>query len=108
MIKEETIAQPSNSATELLKNRQFLLLWIAQIVSQTAQQMINFALILQGPKADWRKPVIACAGTRPVSSLSMLMLLYPLPRPTICSRSCPLRTTHAAWCTSPTLARLAK
>lgn len=32
---------------DLLKNRQFLLLWIAQILSQTAQQIINFALILQ-------------------------------------------------------------
>src|SRR5436190_6652279 len=51
MIKEETveesIAQPNSSVTDLLKNRKFLLLWIAQIVSQTAQQMINYALILQ-------------------------------------------------------------
>lgn len=47
MIKEETITQSKTPVLELLKNRQFLLLWIAQIVSQTAQQMINYTLILQ-------------------------------------------------------------
>lgn len=32
---------------DLIKNRNFLLLWIAQIISQTAQQIINLALIVQ-------------------------------------------------------------
>ena len=32
---------------DVLKNRDFLKLWIAQILSQTAQQIVNFALVLQ-------------------------------------------------------------
>lgn len=47
MIQQEVIAQPQTSFQELLKNRNFVLLWLAQIVSQTAQQIINYALILQ-------------------------------------------------------------
>src|SRR5438309_10976276 len=47
MIKEETITQPKNSMLELFKNRHLLLLWVAQILSQTAQQIINLALIVQ-------------------------------------------------------------
>ncbi len=41
------MAQPQSSFQDLLKNRNFLILWIAQIISQTAQQIINYALILQ-------------------------------------------------------------
>lgn len=33
--------------TDVLKNRDFLKLWVAQILSQTAQQIINLALVLQ-------------------------------------------------------------
>src|SRR5437868_7630064 len=47
MIKEEVAIKPQSSFQALLRNRNFLLLWTAQIVSQTAQQMINYALILQ-------------------------------------------------------------
>src|SRR5438552_3579566 len=49
MIKEETAAMPQakNSMLEVLKNRHFLILWTAQILSQTAQQIINLALIVQ-------------------------------------------------------------
>src|SRR3954463_4326507 len=43
----EDVEAPNSSMLAVLKNRNFLLLWIAQIVSQTAQQIINFALILQ-------------------------------------------------------------
>ncbi|MEO5953042.1 MAG: MFS transporter, partial [Chloroflexia bacterium] len=32
---------------DVLRNTDFLKLWIAQILSQTAQQIVNFALILQ-------------------------------------------------------------
>ena len=32
---------------DVLKNRDFLKLWVAQILSQTAQQILNYALILQ-------------------------------------------------------------
>lgn len=35
------------SMLNVLKNRSFLLLWIAQILSQTAQQIVNIALVLQ-------------------------------------------------------------
>src|SRR6187402_3291249 len=35
------------SMPDVLKNRSFLLLWIAQILSQTAQQIVNIALVLQ-------------------------------------------------------------
>jgi MFS family permease len=49
MIKEEvaTKKKAERAFQDLLKNRNFLLLWVAQILSQTAQQMINYALILQ-------------------------------------------------------------
>ena len=35
---------------DVLRNSNFLKLWIAQILSQTAQQIVNFALILQVEK----------------------------------------------------------
>src|SRR5687768_4031534 len=38
-------AVPSMGA--VIKNRDFLKLWVAQILSQTAQQILNYALILQ-------------------------------------------------------------
>lgn len=47
MIQEEVAAKSQSSLLELLRNRNFVLLWLAQIISQTAQQIINFALILQ-------------------------------------------------------------
>src|SRR5262245_3244112 len=51
MIHEEaTTTITERSFQALLRNRNFLLLWIAQILSQTAQQMINYALIIQVSK----------------------------------------------------------
>lgn len=48
MINEEAIStQGKGSFMELVRNRNFLLLWIAQIISQTAQQIINYALVIQ-------------------------------------------------------------
>ena len=47
MIQEETLAKPTGAFLELLKNRNFMILWIAQILSQTAQQIINLALVIQ-------------------------------------------------------------
>lgn len=57
MIKEEsTVAtlepesqepQASVGMKEVLRNPNFLKLWTAQILSQTAQQIVNFALVLQ-------------------------------------------------------------
>ncbi|HYP42332.1 MAG TPA: hypothetical protein VEX13_18405, partial [Chloroflexia bacterium] len=36
-----------SSMLDVLRNRDFLKLWLAQITSQTAQQIVNFALVLQ-------------------------------------------------------------
>src|SRR5689334_15587931 len=48
MINQEVVAtQENGSFKELVRNRNFLLLWIAQILSQTAQQIINYALVIQ-------------------------------------------------------------
>ena len=48
MINEQAVPKSGgHSFRDLVQNRNFLLLWIAQIVSQTAQQIINLALILQ-------------------------------------------------------------
>ena len=53
MIKEKAISQQQDTTerparvTDVLKNRDFLKLWSAQILSQTAQQIVNFALVLQ-------------------------------------------------------------
>src|ERR1051325_3749543 len=47
MIEQQTLAQPSASMMDVLRNRNFLKLWGAQITSQTAQQMVNIALVLQ-------------------------------------------------------------
>jgi MFS family permease len=53
MIKEKAISEKSLTAqrqarvTDVLKNRDFLKLWSAQILSQTAQQIVNYALVLQ-------------------------------------------------------------
>ena len=53
MIKEKAISQSQAAAErpsrvmDVLKNRDFLKLWSAQILSQTAQQIVNYALVLQ-------------------------------------------------------------
>src|SRR5256714_4242058 len=65
MIKEEEAprsaqAKPNSSMVELFKNRHFLLLWVAQIISQTAQQIINLALIVQ--VSDITKSSTAVSG----------------------------------------------
>jgi predicted MFS family arabinose efflux permease len=36
-----------SSMLDVMRNRDFLKLWLAQITSQTAQQIVNFALVLQ-------------------------------------------------------------
>lgn len=56
MIKETSVAtvepeppkpQTTPSIKDVLRNPDFLKLWSAQILSQTAQQIVNFALLLQ-------------------------------------------------------------
>jgi MFS family permease len=56
MIKESTVAtvepepkkpQAAAGIKEVLRNPDFVKLWSAQILSQTAQQIVNFALLLQ-------------------------------------------------------------
>jgi MFS family permease len=50
MIEQQTITQTEQqnpSMREVLKNQNFVKLWIAQILSQTAQQIVNYALVLQ-------------------------------------------------------------
>jgi MFS family permease len=56
MIKESTVAtaepEPKKPQTkvgmkDVLRNPDFLKLWVAQMLSQTAQQIVNFALLLQ-------------------------------------------------------------
>lgn len=47
MIEQQAISAPKSSFLDLIKNRQFLLLWLAQIISQTAWQIMNLALVVQ-------------------------------------------------------------
>jgi Na+/melibiose symporter-like transporter len=47
MVEQEAVAQPRSSVMDVIKNRDFLKLWGAQITSQTAQQIVNIALVLQ-------------------------------------------------------------
>ncbi|MDQ6693031.1 MAG: MFS transporter [Chloroflexota bacterium] len=47
MIQEQTADVKSASLLDVIKNRNFTKLWMAQILSQTAQQIVNFALVLQ-------------------------------------------------------------
>jgi MFS family permease len=50
MIEEQTIATEEDTGAgmrDVLQNRDFVKLWVAQILSQTAQQIVNFALVLQ-------------------------------------------------------------
>jgi len=47
MIEQQTLTRPSASLMDVLRNRNFLKLWGAQITSQTAQQIVNIALVLQ-------------------------------------------------------------
>ena len=53
MIEQHAVAEHkpdvrhSASIAEVVRNRHFLKLWMAQILSQTAQQIVNFALVLQ-------------------------------------------------------------
>lgn len=47
MVDQQTVQASSVGLLQVIKNRDFLKLWIAQILSQTAQQIVNFALILQ-------------------------------------------------------------
>ena len=46
-VGSEEQAASHGSMLEVLANRRFLLLWVAQIISQTAQQIINLALAVQ-------------------------------------------------------------
>jgi Na+/melibiose symporter-like transporter len=47
MIEQQAVAGRQASMLDIIKNRDFLKLWMAQLLSQTAQQIINFALVLQ-------------------------------------------------------------
>src|SRR5687768_13974079 len=53
MIKEKAIGQAEASVEtpstvmDVLRNRDFLKLWLAQMLSQTAQQIVNIALVVQ-------------------------------------------------------------
>jgi Na+/melibiose symporter-like transporter len=47
MIEQEIPAEPRASIMDVIRNRDFLKLWGAQITSQTAQQIVNIALVLQ-------------------------------------------------------------
>jgi hypothetical protein len=47
MIEQQTVAQPRASIMDVVKNRDFLKLWGAQITSQTTQQIVSIALVLQ-------------------------------------------------------------
>jgi MFS family permease len=51
MIEEQAIAateeQRGAGIRGVMQNRDFVKLWVAQILSQTAQQIVNFALVLQ-------------------------------------------------------------
>src|SRR5215212_1636286 len=40
-------AAPASNILSVLRNRNFLFLWLAQLLSQTAQQMINYVLLVQ-------------------------------------------------------------
>src|SRR5438874_11968947 len=48
MIEQQAIARSDSQSSMLtvLKNRNFVKLWSAQLTSQTAQQIINYALVL--------------------------------------------------------------
>src|SRR5689334_5727689 len=46
-VMSNTPANQSADFRAVLRNRNFLYLWLAQIISQLAQQMINFALVVQ-------------------------------------------------------------
>lgn len=47
MIDEQTITEHNATMLDVMKNRNFLKIWMAQIMSQTAQQIVNIALVLQ-------------------------------------------------------------
>jgi Na+/melibiose symporter-like transporter len=50
MIEQQAIAtgeERSEGLRDVLRNRDFVKLWVAQMLSQTAQQIVNFALVLQ-------------------------------------------------------------
>ncbi len=47
IAEHTTEARHSASIAEVIRNRNFVKLWAAQILSQTAQQIVNFALVLQ-------------------------------------------------------------
>src|SRR3954462_12528465 len=40
-------AAPASNILSVLRNRNFLFLWLAHLLSQTAQQMINYVLLVQ-------------------------------------------------------------
>src|SRR5690242_9291743 len=46
-VMSNTTANQGADFRAVLRNRNFLYLWLAQIISQLAQQMINFALVVQ-------------------------------------------------------------
>ncbi len=46
-METTTTASSTPSVVAVLKNRNFLYLWLAQLLSQTAQQMINYVLVVQ-------------------------------------------------------------
>lgn len=47
MIAQQTASESQASILDVIKNRNFTKLWSAQMLSQTAQQIVNLALVLQ-------------------------------------------------------------
>lgn len=71
-MSEELSAEPRNSYRALLTNVNFMKLWLAQIFSQLAANLLNFALII--------RVFDLAAGTKYASiSVSLLVLAFGVP-----------------------------
>ena len=70
-MSELTTTAPSTADANILsvlRNRNFLFLWLAQLLSQTAQQMINYVLLVQVDSL-----------TRSATAVSGIILAFTLP-----------------------------
>jgi MFS family permease len=67
-ISQEVQPPTRSGMLDVLRNRNFLFLWIAQALSQTAQQVMNYVLLQQ-----------AFALSRSSTAVSLIMICFTLP-----------------------------
>lgn len=73
-MSKPTVAERAEEVKSLLANRPFVMLWVAQIIAQIAQNTINFTLLIQVREIVERQQM---AGQN--TAISLLVLAFSVP-----------------------------